>query len=154
MGQILDSTDRKILTQLLKDARQQNTQLAEAVGLSPPPCWKRVSRLEQAGIIRGYTAVLDMEKLGYPEIALIDITLENHAHYPLEGVCEKLAALPEVLEVHITTGDFDCFIKVAISDTGALERFLREKLYMIDGVRGTRTSLSLRRFKDVQSTLI
>ena len=51
MGQVLDSTDRKILTQLLKDARQQNTQLAEAVGLSPPPCWKRVNRLEQAGII-------------------------------------------------------------------------------------------------------
>lgn len=154
MSPTLDQTDQKILTQLMQDARQPNTQLAASVGLSPPPCWQRVRRLEEAGVIRGYTALLDMAKLGYPEIALIEISLENHRNYPLQAFCEKVAAIPEVLEVHITTGEFDCFVKVAVSSNREFEAFLREKLYKIDGIRTSRSSLSLRCFKSGHSAVL
>ncbi|APZ51168.1 Lrp/AsnC family transcriptional regulator [Salipiger abyssi] len=149
----LDEIDRRILAELMRDARQPNTQLANAVGLSPPPCWQRVRRLEKAGIVRGYSARLDMAALGSPETALIEVSLGDHKNYPLEAVCESIAAIPEVLEVHITTGEFDCFVKVAVASNRDLEEFLREKLYKIEGIRSSRSSLSLRCFKSEQSVL-
>lgn len=148
-----DDIDRKILSELLRDTRQPNTQLAAAVGLSPPPCWQRVRRLEVAGLITGYSAKLDMAALGRPETALIEISLGNHKNYPLEAVCKSIAAIPEVLEVHITTGEFDCFVKVALASNRELEEFLREKLYKIEGIRSSRSSLSLRCYKSEQSVL-
>ncbi|MFK5980019.1 MAG: Lrp/AsnC family transcriptional regulator [Rhizobiaceae bacterium] len=145
---ILDDIDRKILRELELDGRKSNNQLAEAVGLSSSPCWQRVRRLEKDGIIKGYSTVIDQLQLGYPETVLVEITLERNGDYLLEDICHKLADIPEVLEVHITSGAFDCFIKVAVSGTQGYEEFLRTKLYNIPGIKHSHSVFSLRCFKN------
>ena len=150
----MDQLDRRILKELQSDGRQSNVQLAEKVGLSPSPCWQRVRRMEADGVIKGYTATLDQALLGQAETVLIEISLDRHQGYQLEVVCEQIAAFPEVLEVHITSGDFDCFIKVACDGTSGYEAFLKNKLYTVSGIRSSRSVFSLRCFKQSQSTLI
>lgn len=145
---LLDDIDRKILRELEQDGRKSNNQLAEAVGLSSSPCWQRVRKLEKDGIIKGYSAVIDQLQLGYPETVLVEITLERNGDYLLEEICHKLADIPEVLEVHITSGEFDCFIKVAVSGTQGYEEFLREKLYKIPGIKHSHSVFSLKCFKN------
>lgn len=150
----MDWLDRRILKELQINGRQSNVQLAEKVGLSPSPCWQRVRRMEADGVIKGYTATLDQALLGQAETVLIEISLDRHQGYQLEVVCEQIAAFPEVLEVHITSGEFDCFIKVACDGTSGYEAFLKNKLYTVSGIRSSRSVFSLRCFKQSQSTLI
>ena len=143
----LDSTDRKILAALQGNARLTNAELAERAGLSATPCWNRVKRLEADGVIESYVAVLNQEKLGYPDTVLIEVTLDRHDDDVLRRFGELLAELPEVLEAYLTTGDYDYMIKVAVSGTAGYERFLREKLYRIPGIRHSRSSFALRCLK-------
>lgn len=144
----LDEIDRKILKVLLDDGRISNNQLAEAVGLSPSPCWQRVRKLEKSGLIKSYGAEIDQLQLGYPETVLVEITLERNQGYQLEDICLELAKIPEVLEIHIVSGEFDCFLKVAVSGTKGYEKFLREQLYQIPGIQHSRSVFSLRCFKN------
>ncbi|MBL4898046.1 MAG: Lrp/AsnC family transcriptional regulator [Colwellia sp.] len=150
----MDSLDRRILKELQIDGRQSNVQLAEKVGLSPSPCWQRVRRMEAEGLIKGYTVLLDQALLGQAETVLIDISLDRHQGYQLEVICDQIAAFPEVLEVHITSGEFDCFVKVACDGTSGYEAFLKNKLYTVAGIRDSRSSFSLRCFKHAQSALV
>lgn len=145
---ILDDIDRKILQELAKDGRKSNNQLAEAVGLSSSPCWQRVRKLENDGIIKSYNAVIDHAQLGFSETVLVEITFERHQGYQLEEICTELAKIPEVLEIHLTSGEFDCFLKVAVDGTKGYEEFLRVKLYQIPGIRHSRSTFSLRCFKN------
>lgn len=143
----LDEFDRKILRQLQANARLSNSELAERVGLSASPCWSRVKRLEEAGYITDYVAVLDQRKLGLPDTVIIEVTLERHDDEILERFGTALTALPEVLEAYLTTGEYDYFVKVAIPGTEGYERFLRERLYKIPGIRHTRSCFVLRSLK-------
>ena len=143
----LDDLDRKILRELQANGRLTNAQLAERVGLSASPCWQRVKRLEDDGYITGYTALLDQKRLGLPDTVIIEVTLERHDDEVLERFGRALTDLPEVLEAYLTTGEYDYFIKVAIAGTEGYERFLREKLYKIPGIRHTRTCFTLRCLK-------
>ena len=111
-------------------------------------------RLEEKGIIKGYTVLLEQALLGQAEIVLVEISLDRHQGYQLEDVCSQIAAFPEVLEVHITSGEFDCFIKVACDGTSGYEAFLKNKLYTVSGIRDSRSSFSLRCFKQAQNALI
>lgn len=144
---VLDEIDRKILRALQKDARLTVVQLSEQVGLSTTPCWTRLHRLEADGYITQYAAVLDQAKLGYPDTALVEVTLDRHDDKSLEEFGKRLTALPEVLEAYLTTGDYDYLIKVAIDGTAGYERFLRERLYRIPGIRHSRSSFALRCLK-------
>ena len=128
-----------------------NTELAERVGLSQSPCWQRVRRLEKEGIIQGYSATLDQARLGASEVVLLEVSLDHHDDEVLEAFGRAMAEIPEVLEVYLTTGESDYFVKVAINGTAGYETFLRQKLYKIPGIRQTRSSFTLRRFKQVQS---
>ena len=130
-----------------------NAQLAERVGLSPSPCWQRVRRLEKAGIIAGYTVLLDAAQLGVSETVIIEVVLDRHDDEILENFGRAMAAIPEVLEVYLTTGEYDYLIKVAVSGTAGYEEFLRRKLYRIPGIRHSRSSFALRCLKRVQSYL-
>jgi Lrp/AsnC family leucine-responsive transcriptional regulator len=150
----IDALDWKILAALQQDGRLSNVQLADAVGLSASPCWQRVKRMESDGLIQGYTAVLDQRLLGQSEIVLIEVTLERHEDYQLENVCLQIAEFPEVLEVHITSGEFDCFVKVACDGTRGYEEFLKNKLYKVPGIRSSKSSFSLRCIKSSQNALI
>ena len=143
----LDEIDRKILRELQMEARLTNNELAGRVGVSPSPCWTRVKRLEEAGYITGYVALLDQEKLGFPDTVLVEVTLERHDEEVLDRFGRALAELPEVLEAYLTTGEYDYLIKVAVAGTTGYERFLREKLYRIPGIRHSRSSFALRCLK-------
>lgn len=143
----LDEIDRKILRELSNDGRLNNTQVADRVGLSPSPCWQRIRRLEKDGYIQGYAALLDQGKLGAGETVILEVNLDRHDDEMVENFGAVMAAMPEVLEVYLVTGDYDYFVKVAISGTEGYEKFLREKLYKIPGVRHSKSVFSLRCLK-------
>lgn len=143
----LDEIDRRILRELQDNARLSNADLAERVGLSASPCWQRVKRLEDSGYIQGYVAILDHKRLGMPDTIIIEVTLERHDDEVIERFGRALTDLPEILEAYLTTGEYDYFIKVAINGTEGYERFLREKLYRIPGIRHTRSCFALRCLK-------
>jgi Lrp/AsnC family leucine-responsive transcriptional regulator len=150
----LDEVDRRILRALQEDARLTTAQLAERVGLSTTPCWNRLKRLETQGYIEGYIALLNQAKLGLPETVIIEVTLDRHDEEILERFGELLAGLPEVIEAYLTTGDYDYFVKVAVESTAGYERFLRERLYRLPGIRHTRSSFSLRCLKKLSSVQV
>lgn len=131
----------------MADARLTNNQLAEKVGLSASPCWQRVRRLESDGYIQGYTAVLDQALLGVSIIAIVEITLDRHDDKIIENFGRAMVDMPEVLEVFLTSGEYDYFIKVAVNGTEGYEEFLRKKLYKIPGVRQSRSTFALRCLK-------
>ena len=149
----LDSVDRRILRCLVEDGRISNRELADRIGLSASPCWQRVRRLEQDGVISGYHARLDPGALGVPELVLVEVTLERHDDTVLDTFGAALAEMPEVLEVLLTTGEYDYILKVAVAGTEDYERFLRRKLYKVPGIRHSRSMVVLRRLKEVRSPL-
>lgn len=149
----LDRIDRAIIAALVEDGRISNARLAETVGLSPSPCWQRVRRLEEAGLIAGYTATIDSAMLGATETVIVEIVLERHDDDVLEEFGRAMAAMPEVLEVYLTTGEYDYLLKVAVKGTAGYEEFLRRKLYKVPGIRHSRSSFALRCLKRVQSYL-
>lgn len=143
----LDSIDRSILRELQRDGRISNKDLADQVGLSSAPCWQRHRRLENDGVIEGYSANLNLEKLGFGEIVLLEVQLQSHDKQSVRAFGAEVAKIPEVLEVYLTTGGFDYFIKVAVDGTRGYERFLQERLYQIPGIQNTRSVFTLRCFK-------
>jgi Lrp/AsnC family leucine-responsive transcriptional regulator len=143
---VLDKIDRRILSELRQDGRLTVTQLAEKVGLSSSPCWTRVKRLENLNIIEGYTAKINSKAIGINELFFIEITLERHDDEILEQFSEALAYMPEVVEAHLVTGDYDYLLKVAVKNAEHYER-LRKNLYSMKGVRHTRSIFALRPLK-------
>lgn len=143
----LDSVDRKILRALQLNARQSNAELAEQLGLSSTACWNRTRALENEGYISAYVALLDQRKLGLADTVLLEVTLDRHEDDALARFGEALAALPEVLEAYLVSGEYDYLVKVAVDGTAGYERFLREKLYKIAGIRHSRSMFALRCMK-------
>jgi Lrp/AsnC family transcriptional regulator, leucine-responsive regulatory protein len=143
----LDLVDRKILSALHRNARLTINELAETAGLSASPCWTRVKQLEASGAIERYAAILNQAAIGLRDIVFVEITLEKHDEMVLERFGAALARIPQVLEAHLVTGDYDYLVKVAIADTTDYERFLREQLYRIEGIRHSRSTFSLRALK-------
>jgi len=149
----LDDIDRKILRLLAQDGRISNQRLAEQVNLSSTPCWNRVKALEDMGIISGYAAILDQRALGMPDIVIIEVTLDHHDEGILNRFGEALSGLPEVMEAYLVTGDYDYLIKVAVTGTEGYERFLRQKLYKLPGIRHSRSTFALRCLKRIHSVV-
>jgi Lrp/AsnC family leucine-responsive transcriptional regulator len=147
----MDAIDRKILRALARSARLTNAELAEEVGLSPSPCWTRVKRLEQAGVIQGYHAMLDQAALGLPDTVFLEVMMERHDETHLARFEEAVLAIPEILECWLVTGEYDYVLKAAVGGTAGYERLLREKIYRLPGVRHTRTAFTLRCLKRVAS---
>lgn len=146
-----DDTDRRILSALARNGRLSNTDLARQVGLSPSPCWQRVKRLEETGIITGYAVILDHDALGVGETVMIEVVLDHHDAKALAGFEKTVMAMPEVLEIYLMAGEFDFLLKVAANGTRGVEEFLREKLFRVPGLRHSRSSFSLRCLKRVVS---
>lgn len=143
----LDLIDRKILSALRKDGRLTMSELAERVGLSQSPCWTRVKRLEACGAIDGYVAVLNHKAIGLSDLVFVEITLDKHDEASLEQFGTALARIPEIVEAHMLTGEYDFLIKVAVAGTEHFERFLRERLYRIAGIRHSRSTFALTALK-------
>jgi Lrp/AsnC family leucine-responsive transcriptional regulator len=141
---MIDNIDREILNIIQKDARISNADIARQVELAPSAVLERVRKLEERGVIRGYSADIDPKVLGYGLTAIIAVrTSECGA-----GVGEQLAAVPEVQEIHEVAGD-DCFyIKIRTRDTESLGVLLRETVKAIPNVLNTRTTVVLKTFKE------
>jgi Lrp/AsnC family transcriptional regulator, leucine-responsive regulatory protein len=148
---VLDKFDLKILHCLQSAARMHNRELAERVGLSPTACWTRVKKLEEAGVIEKYVAILNQDAVGYPDTVIVEVTLDRHDDEVLGTFEAALSKLPEVLEAYLTTGDYDYYVKVAVAGASGYEEFLREKLYKIPGIRHSRSSFMLRCLKQTYS---
>jgi Lrp/AsnC family transcriptional regulator, leucine-responsive regulatory protein len=145
----LDRYDRRILELLQKNGRLTNLELAEKIGLSPSPCLRRVRSLEESGIIHGYHALLDAQKLGLTLTALVYISMDRHTPERFANFDAKIRALPEVLECLLITGqDADYQLKVVVKDMQAFQHLLLDQITRIDGVTGVHSSFVLRRIVD------
>ncbi|MFT4581613.1 MAG: Lrp/AsnC family leucine-responsive transcriptional regulator [Gammaproteobacteria bacterium] len=147
----MDKIDRKILQTLHGNARITNPLLAEKVGLSTSPCWSRVRRMEKEGVIQQYVTVINQDKIGLPDTAIIEIMFERHDATIFSEFEKSVAGMPEVIEAYLLTGEYDCFMKVAVAGTKGYQDFLLNKLYKVPGIKNTRSSLTLRCFKQAFS---
>ncbi len=143
----LDRLDRDILTVLQTDARISLQDLSKQVGLSASPCWTRIRRMEEAGVIEGYTVRLNAQAVGLAETVIVQVTLDSHSDEALFAFGRALADIPEVLEALLVSGDYDYILRIAVSDTRDYERLLRERLYKIPGLRHSKSSFVLRSLK-------
>lgn len=144
---ILDRIDRQILTLLQAEGRMTNVDLAERVGLTAPPCLRRVRSLEEAGYIRGYHADLDPAKLGYSITVFAMVSLRSQAERDLAAFEEHVAAIPEVRECHMLNGEIDFILKIVASDLNAFQRILTTHLTPAPNVASVKTSLTIRTAK-------
>jgi Lrp/AsnC family transcriptional regulator, leucine-responsive regulatory protein len=147
MDILLDEIDREILTVLQANGRISNVELSQYINLSPPATLTRVRRLENAGFIDGYVALVNRSKIGYDMICFVSVTLSIHQVEQVQHFREAMQALPQVLECHHVTGDYDYFLKIVIKNRDDLEQFLMTKLTPIKGVARIHTSLVLREIK-------
>jgi Lrp/AsnC family leucine-responsive transcriptional regulator len=146
----LDKFDIAILEALQKDARLSLQELGKQVGLTASPCWTRIRRMEDAGVIEGYAVRVNPEKVGLSETVILHVTLDSHSDEALFEFGKTLEDIPEVLEAYLVSGDYDYYIRVAVEGTRGYERFLRERLYKIPGIRHSKSSFVLRRLKQSQ----
>ncbi|MFC6632015.1 Lrp/AsnC family transcriptional regulator [Microbulbifer taiwanensis] len=143
----LDRTDIAILRVLQAEGRISNVELSDRVHLSPPATLARVRRLEEEGYISGYAAMLNREKLGHDNLALIEIALELHQHERIAEVLDRLVAMPEVLECYHVTGEYDYMIKVSTVNNRALDHFIATRLIPLPGIARIHTSIVLKALK-------
>jgi Lrp/AsnC family leucine-responsive transcriptional regulator len=147
---MLDKVDKSLLRSLQADGRLSNVELARKISLSPPAAHARLRRLEKDGYIRQYTAVVDREKAGYDLLCFIHISLQMHQVTQVEKFREATRKMPEVLECHHITGEYDYLLKVVLRNRKDLVRFVVDKLTPIPGVARIHTSLV---FTEVKSTM-
>ncbi|MDH7794323.1 MULTISPECIES: Lrp/AsnC family transcriptional regulator [unclassified Beijerinckia] len=146
----LDEIDRKILANLQRDGRLTVQDLAARVGLTISPCLRRVRMLEEAGVIRGYSAVVDQASIGLPISVFVQVKLERQREEELQRFDRALGRFPEVVEAYLMTGVCDYLLRVVVADLPAYEAFLRDKLTRVEGVRSIESSFAL---KQAKSTL-
>lgn len=144
---MLDSVDKAILRALQKDGRLSNVELAGLINLSAPATHARVRRLEKDGYIRQYTAIVDREKAGYDLLCFVHVSLQMHRLEQVESFRKAAREMPEVLECHHITGEYDYLLKVALHNSKDLERFIVDRLTPIQGVGRIHTSLVLTEVK-------
>ena len=140
----IDTTDRRILTALQRKGRMSNAELSEAVHLSPSACHRRVQRLEAAGYIRDYVALLDARKLGMPTTVFVEIKLQGQADEVLDAFEKAVARIPDVLECHLMAGTADYILKVVAEGTEDFARIHRQHLARLPGVAQMQSSFALR----------
>ncbi len=142
-----DRIDRQIMALLQEDGRMTNVDLAERVGLTAPPCLRRVRALEEAGAICGYHAELDAAKLGFPITVFAMVSLRSQAEHDLTLFEEHVATIPEVRECHMLNGEIDFILKIVAQDLRAFQEILTTHLTPAPNVAGVKTSLTIRTAK-------
>jgi Lrp/AsnC family leucine-responsive transcriptional regulator len=143
----LDDIDRRLLAALQADGRMTAQQLADRVGLSPSPCARRVRLLEEAGIVKGYAAVIDQAKVGLPISVFASIKLERQREDDLDRFSQAVARWPEVVDCYLMTGQRDYLLRIVVSDLESYERFIKDKLTRLDGVASIESSFALGQVK-------
>lgn len=140
----LDDTDKRLLQALQRKGRLSNGELSELVHLSPSACHRRVQRLEKAGFIKDYVALLDARKLGVPTTVFVEITLSGQTDDVLDAFEKAVARIPDVLECHLMAGTADYILKVVAENTDDFARIHRQHLARLPGVAQMQSSFALR----------
>lgn len=143
----MDKFERRILSLLQQDGHLSSQKLAERVGLSPSPCWRRVRRLEEQGIIKRYVALLDPDALGISVIAYVHVSLSDHHSETVDGFDAFVAGRPEILECYSVSGQYDYLLRVVAVSVAALEEFLMQSLLRQPSVQSANTSFVLKQKK-------
>ena len=140
----IDRTDYRILHFIQNDGRLANTDLAEAVGLSPSPCLRRVKTLEKDGVIKRYVGIVDAHAVGLPINAFVSVSLRSQEKSALEEFQTRVREYPEVMECYLMTGTSDYLLRVVLPNLESYERFLLEKLTKISFIANIQTSFALK----------
>ncbi len=144
----LDRHSLGLLAELMRDSRQTVQQLADAVGLSPSPCWKRIKAMEELGVIRGYAALVDPEKVGLGLRVVVEANLAQHSQDRVRAFEQAVVAVPEIVQCHSTTGESDYVMTVLVADIKHFDRFLHDTLLRLPGITHVRSRIVLRELKD------
>lgn len=143
----LDKIDRRLLAELQAEGRVTNVDLARRVGLTAPPCLRRVRALEEEGVIRGYHADLAASKLGFAITVFAMVSLRSQAEEDLKAFEDHIKELPEVRECHMLNGEIDFILKIVSKDLQSFQEFLTSKLTPAPNVASVKTSLTIRTSK-------
>lgn len=143
----LDAIDRRLLAELQAEGRITNVELAQRVGLTAPPCLRRVRALEDEGVIRGYHADLDPSRLGFAITVFAMVSLKSQAEEDLRAFENHMRSLPEVRECHMLNGEIDFILKIVSKDLQSFQEFLTSKLTPAPNVASVKTSLTIRTAK-------
>ncbi|HEY4544949.1 MAG TPA: Lrp/AsnC ligand binding domain-containing protein [Pedomonas sp.] len=146
----MDDIDRRLLRDLQANGRITNQELAQRNSLSPAACHERVRRLKEQGYIKGYTAILDPDKLDRSLLIFVEIHLDRTTSDIFDDFATAIRKMPDVLECHMVAGGFDYLVKARVADMEAYRRFLGDTLVRLPGVRETRTYAVL---EEVKNTL-
>ncbi|HAT29783.1 MAG TPA: AsnC family transcriptional regulator [Janthinobacterium sp.] len=142
----LDAHSVKILEELQQNSRISTAELADKIGISATPCWRRQKELEEQGYIRRYAAIVDRRKIGLMVCCLANVSLNRHSAGVVAGFESAMQARSEVIECYETTGS-DYMVKVIVPDMEAYQNFLHEVLFKLEGVGQVNTSVTLREVK-------
>lgn len=143
----LDAYDRRILDLLQEDAGLSTAEIAERVGLSQSPCWRRIQRLKEEGVIRRQVTLLDRRKIGLNAQIFAQVKLNAHGRSNLTEFAEAMRGFPEVLECHVLMGAVDFMLRIVTRDIEAYERFFFEKLSMVPGIQEVNSIVALSEIK-------
>lgn len=143
----LDRYERQILARLQEDATLTTGQIAEQVGLSVSPCWRRIDRLEREGFIKRRVALVDRRKIGLNAQLFVQIKLNAHGRANLDEFAEAIRQFPEVLECHVLLGSVDFLLRVVAADIEAYERFFFNRLSQLPGVQEVNSTVALSEIK-------
>ena len=144
----MDKIDRRILMQLQEDAKRNTKEIASRVGLSVTPTYERIKKLEQGQIIKSYVALLDRTKIGKQVVSYCQITLLKHQKQLADSFKEEMLLLPEIMECHQVSGNYDFLLKVVVDDIPGFHQFINEKLSIVDGISTIHSSFVLNSVKD------
>lgn len=143
----LDSYERKILRVLQEDASLSTAAIAEAVGLSASPCWRRIDRLEREGYIKRRVAIVERRKVGLNAQIFAQVKLNAHGRANLDEFAAEIRNFSEVLECHVLMGSIDFMLRIVAADIEAYERFFFEKLSRLPGVQEINSTVALSEIK-------
>lgn len=143
----LDNTDRTLLRLLQKDGTLALTELADAVNLTTTPCWKRLKRLEESGILRNRVALLDPVKLGLSFTAFVQIKTSNHSQEWYNSFVNTVSDFPEVMEFYRMAGEYDYMMKVQVADMSAFDKFYKKLVTSIDGLTNVTSTFAMEPLK-------
>lgn len=144
---ILDDFDVAILAALQRNGRLSNRELADQIGLSAAPCWRRLKKLEEEGYIKNYTAELAPEKVNLNIVAFAQISMDNHHPETLESFLAVVRECPEIQECHSVSGQCDYLLKIVTRDMNSYEELLSKHLLQAHGIRSTSTIFSMKQPK-------
>ena len=144
---MMDRLDRKILRILQEDSTLAVADLAKKVGLSTTPCWKRIKDMEAAGVITGYSALVDRARVGLGLLVVAEVNLGQHSHDTVQAFERAVQASPPIVRCLSTTGQADYILSVLVPDIAAYEQFLHAELFRLPGVTHVRSSIVLKEVK-------